>query len=124
MCKVKLFEQELKLSKSQQTVKNYTKQFRMFVDYFNDKDIRYLSDQSIKEYILFLHTIYGYSAIVHAISAIKFYYKHLNSRKRELNLPLPAKPKTIPTVLSIEEVQRIIKKLLLRLHCFKIVLYL
>jgi len=109
MCKVKLFEQQLRLNKSEQTVKNYTKQFKLFVDYFKSQDIRYLSDQSIKEYILFLHTIYGYSAIVHAISAIKFYYKHLNSRKRQLNLPLPAKPKIVPAVLSIDEVKRMIK---------------
>lgn len=109
MCKIKDFEQELKLRYSNQTVNNYTKQFKLFIKYFEGKDIRYLSDDSIKKYILFLHDVYGYSAIVHAISAIKFYYKHINSRKRNLNLPLPPKPKTIPTVLSFEEVKKMIK---------------
>lgn len=109
MCKVKLFEQELRLSKSEQTVKSYTKQFKLFLDYFEGQDIRYLSDQALKEYILFLHTIYGYSAIVHAISAIKFYYLHLNGRKRVINIAHPPKPKTLPTVLSYDEVMKMIK---------------
>ena len=109
MCKLQLFEQELKLRFAEQTVKNYSKQFRLFLDYFKGQDIRYLSDSKLKEYILFLHTIYGYSAIVHAISAIKFYYKHLNSRRRDVYLPLPPKPQTLPSVLSFEEVQKMIR---------------
>ena len=109
MCKIELFEQELSLSKSLQTIKSYTKQFELFVDYFSDKDLRYLSENSIKEYILFLHSIYGYSSIVHAISSIKFYYKYLNKRKRFINIPNPPKPKTIPTVLSIEEIKKMVR---------------
>lgn len=108
MCKIELFEQELLLSKSKQTVKSYKKQFELFLDYFEGQDLRYLSLNSIKEYILFLHNIYGYSSIIHAISAIKFYYANLNGRKRYLDIPKPKKPKTIPTVLSYDEVIKMI----------------
>ena len=69
MCKVKLFEQELRLSKSEQTVKSYTKQFKLFIEYFKSQDLRYISEDAIKKYILFIHEVYGYSSIVHAISA-------------------------------------------------------
>lgn len=106
MCKIKIYERELKLRYSNQTVKSYSRQFKLFLDYFEGQDIRYISSDSIKSYILFLHDIYGYSAIIHAISAIQFYYSNINSRKRNLKIPKPRKPKTIPTVLSIDEVIR------------------
>jgi site-specific recombinase XerD len=108
MCKIELFEQELRLSKSEQTVKVYSKQFRLFLEYFKDQDLRYLPLNSIKEYVLFLHTIYGYSSIIHATSAIKFYYLNLNGRSRKIEIPRPKKPKTIPTVLSYSEVMKMI----------------
>lgn len=108
MCKVEIFEQELRLSKAPQTVRSYSKQFRLFLEYFEGVDIRYLSDTDLKGYILGLHSIYGYSAIVHAIAAIKFYYLSLNSRKRNINLPLPPKPKTLPAVLSIGEIRKMV----------------
>lgn len=109
MCKLELFEQELKLSKSEQTVKSYSRQFKLFLEYFEGADLRYLSKIEIKSYILSLQEIFGYSAIVHAISAIKFYYSKINSRKRILNIPNPPKPKTLPNFLSINEIQLMIK---------------
>lgn len=109
MCKIEIYEQELKLRFSEQTVKAYSSQFKRFVNYFEGDDIRYLSEHSIKKYVLFLHSIYGYSAIIHAISAIQFYYHNVSSRKRNLNLPKPKKPKAIPVVLSFNEVQKMIK---------------
>jgi site-specific recombinase XerD len=108
MCKIELFEQELRLSKSEQTITAYKKQFELFLEYFEGKDLRYLSLNAIKEYILFLHNIYGYSSIIHAISAVKFYYANLNGRKRHLDITHPKKPKTIPTVLSYDEVMKMI----------------
>lgn len=112
MCIIKLFEQELSLSKSHQTVVAYKKQFELFVDYFKDEDLRYVSIDKIKKYILLLHTIYGYSSIIHAISAIKFYYKNINSRKRNIDISKPKKPKIIPTVLSHNEVMCMINSTL------------
>lgn len=110
MCKVKIFERELRLlNRSEKTIQSYSKQFKLFLNYFKDDDIRYLSEDKIKDYILLLHSIYGYSAIVHATSSIKFWYLKLNGRKRKLNLPLPKKPKTLPIILSIDEVMKMIK---------------
>lgn len=108
MCKIQLFEQELGLSKSPQTVKSYSKQFRLFVDHFKGRDIRYLSDNDLKTYVLSLQGLYGYSSIVHAIAAIKFYYLKINKRKRLIQIDLPKKPKTLPTVLSMDEVKKMI----------------
>lgn len=112
MCKTEIYEQELMLRFSNQTVKCYLSQFEKFKEYFSSKDIRYLSEHELKSYILFLHSIYHYSAIVHAISAIQFYYKIITKRKRVINLPKPRKPKTLPTVLSFNEVQKMIKSTL------------
>lgn len=108
MCSIELFERELKLNKAENTVKLYSRQFQLFLDYFEKDDIRYLSESTLKDYILLLHEIYGYSAIVHAITAIKFYYSNVNKRKRFLDLPLPKKPKTLPIYLSYDEVMKII----------------
>lgn len=108
MCIIELFEQELKLSKANQTVKSYTKQFRLFLKYFNGHDIRYISEDNLKKYIISLQAIYGYSSIVHAISAIKFYYSNVCARKRTVKIPNPPKPKTLPVFLSIDEVKRMI----------------
>lgn len=110
MCNIKIFERELRLlKKSEKTIKSYSKQFSLFLEYFKDEDLRYLSENKIKDYVLYLHSIYGYSSIIHAISSIKFWYLRLNSRKRNLNLPLPKKPKVLPIVLSINEVEKMIR---------------
>lgn len=111
MCIIKIFERELKLSKANQTVSNYKRQFELFVDYFKGEDLRYLSVDKIKDYILVLHGVYGYSSIVHAISAIEFYYSKLTSRNRKLDLPRPKKPKVLPTVLSVEEISLILSNI-------------
>lgn len=112
MCKIELFERELKLyGKAGKTIKVYSRQFSLFLEYFKGEDLRYLSESSIKDYILLLHEIYDYSSIVHAISSIEFFYLKLNKRKRKLNLPRPKKGKYIPTVLSIDEVYKMIVSL-------------
>lgn len=108
MCSIERYEQELRLRYSQQTVACYTKQFKLFIEYFEDRDIRYLSLNILKRYILSLHAVFGYSAIVHAVSAIKFYYVNLCPRPRNINLPLPKKPKYLPVVLSFDEVQKML----------------
>ena len=109
MCNIKNFERELTLhGKANSTISQYSKQFQMFIEYFKDSDIRYISESEIKDYLLVLNLKYKYSSIVHAIATIEFYYLNLNSRKRVLNLPRPKKGSYLPEVLSIEEVKLMI----------------
>jgi site-specific recombinase XerD len=113
MCKLSDFEQKLKLfNKAEKTIKAYSRQFKLFIEYFENDDIRYLSNNKIEAYIISLYDTFGYSAIVHAIYAIEFYYLYINSRKRKLNLPRPRKPKTLPIILSGKEVSKMINKTL------------
>lgn len=109
MCNLEKYEQELRLRYSEQTVRSYSSQFKKFCEYFKNRDIRYLSEDEIKVYLLSLQGAYGYSATVHAIAAVSFYYRNVAKRRRLLNLPRPTKPKTLPVVLSFEEVDRMIK---------------
>lgn len=105
MCNIVLFEQELQLhGKSKNTINSYSTEFKRFLKYFENEDIRYISNDKLKSYILSLQGILGYSSIIHSIYSIVFYYKFLNSRKREIFLPKPKKPKTLPIVLSHNEV--------------------
>ena len=77
MCIIQKFERELKLhGKAESTIKSYSCTFKMFVEYFKDEDIRYLSNERLKDYIYSLHGICGYTKIIHSIFCIRFYYKY------------------------------------------------
>lgn len=109
MCIIEKFERELRLLKrSERTIKVYSKSLRIFLKYFENEDIRYLSNDKIKDYIYLLHEILGYTSIIHSIFAIKFYYKNINQRQRNIYLPKPKKPKTIPIVLNHSEILKIL----------------
>ncbi len=97
---------------SKSTYKAYTSYFRQFMDYFIDKDIDFLSHEEINDYILDLmkQKKISVSQQNQRINAIKFYYeKVLNREKVKYGIKRPKKEKKLPTVLSKEEVKRILE---------------
>lgn len=112
MCTIKKFERELILhGKANSTIKCYLSAFKMFIEYFKKEDIRYLSIDKLKDYILGLYKIYRYTTIIHSIFCIRFYYKYVNDRKRNIYLPRPKKSKTIPVILSHHEILKILNNI-------------
>jgi site-specific recombinase XerD len=98
---------------SKNTVKVYRTYFRDFLLHFSGRDPRSISKREIQEYLLYLVTKKRISASQQnqRINAIKFYYEKVLGRKREYYfLNRPKKERKLPSVLSKEEVQKIIKQ--------------
>jgi site-specific recombinase XerD len=105
--------EKLKLKRySENTIRTYTVSFTDFINYYSQKDLLEISDEDIKNYLLYLVEKRKVSASYQnqAINAIKFYYEKVCGRKRlpYITIDRPFKEKILPAVLSEEEVMRII----------------
>lgn len=92
---------------SPHTRTNYKGAFAKFLVYFSGQDIDNLSKKEIEDYIYSLIVDYniGESKQNIIINAIKFYYEQvLNKPKEKYNIQRPKRSKTIPNVLSEEEI--------------------
>ena len=99
---------------SQNTIKTYTSYMRSFVEEFSDKNLESVTAKEINAYILRLIKTRGISSSQQnqRINAIKFYYEKVLSRnKTYYHLNRPRKEKGLPEVLTVEEVELILK------HC-------
>jgi|AntRauTorckE6833_2_1112554.scaffolds.fasta_scaffold00042_71 site-specific recombinase XerD len=98
---------------SRQTIKGYISQVKQFENYIN-KDLLDTNQKEIKKYLIYLKLTKNNSSsyINQAISAIKFFYKEIYPNiDINLNLPRPKKDKKLPTVLSKQEVYKLINSL-------------
>lgn len=96
------------LAKNTQTV--YLSEFKAFVKYFAGEDYRYISRDSIIEYLARLYD-QGYSAskVNQSINAIKFYKEKILGQKRTTYfLKRPRRQKFIPPILSPEQMAQVI----------------
>lgn len=97
---------------SPQTIKTYTHYFKDFQKYFIDKK---LSDISIDEINNYIHELIKEKEISisqqnQRINSIKFYYEKVLGREKEYyKIERPHKEKTLPDVLSKEEIYDMIK---------------
>jgi site-specific recombinase XerD len=97
---------------SPQTIKIYTHYFKEFQVYFRDTDLYTIKVEKINTYIhqLIKEKNISSSQQNQRINAIKFYYeKVLNRTKEYYNIERPHKEKTLPDVLSKEEIYKMIK---------------
>lgn len=98
---------------SDNTVKVYLNMFGIFIKYFAGKDIRYISDINIKQFLL--DTVNNGASISYQnqlINSIKFYYeKVLNRPKKTYYINRPIKEKRLPVLLSQNEICCIIKQI-------------
>ncbi len=113
---------------SDHTVRVYTTYFRDFQEYFEGCDIDRITPEEINGYLVFLINEKGISTCQQnqRINAIKFYYeKVLGQPRRCYTVSRAKREKTLPDVLSKEEVRAILSAVVtnLRLWCMLSVLY-
>ena len=99
---------------SEPTIKTYRLHFQRFLNYCHKMEIENITHEQIRQYLLYLIEERNYSASSQnqAINAIKFYYeKVLGKPVEKYYVPRPRKPKTLPEVLSEEEVTKILKQI-------------
>lgn len=113
---------------SDHTVRVYTTYFRDFQEYFEGCDIDRITPEEINGYLVFLINEKGISTCQQnqRINAIKFYYeKVLGQPRRCYTVSRAKREKTLPDVLSKEEVRAILSAVVtdLRFWCMFSVLY-
>jgi len=96
---------------SESTIKTYTKYFTDFQQAFRGKDMESINTADINEYILKLikEKDISHSQQNQRINAIKFFYEKVLGREKEYYRVLrPRKENKLPTVLSLDEVRRLL----------------
>lgn len=99
---------------SQNTIKTYVSYMRSFREEFSNRELDSITTQEINAYILKLIQIRAISKSQQnqRINAIKFYYEKVLGRKRMYyNVNRPKKEKRMPRILTVEEVELLLK------HC-------
>jgi integrase/recombinase XerD len=108
--------EKLKLKRySSNTIHTYLTAFGDFINYYKEKELEKIDNQEIKEYLLYLVDKRKVSASFQnqVINAIKFYYEKVLQLEKlpYIYIDRPFKDKLLPTVLSEDEVQRIINNI-------------
>ncbi len=94
------------------TMKTYTNYFLQFREYFKNLDVKSINHNQINAYLLELviKNKISVSQQNQRINAIKFYYEKVLGRKREyFHISRPRKENKLPTVLTLEELDKIFK---------------
>jgi len=97
---------------SENTIVIYKEQILRFFNFYNETDPNELTDENVKEYLLFLlrKKRISFSYQKQVISAIKFYFEKIlrrDTKKYYFEIPR-SKERKLPIVLSKEEVRAII----------------
>lgn len=112
---------------SQSTISTYTSLFSAFVNYFQKKELCDITDEEIKNYLLYMvdKRKVSYSTQNQIINSIKFFYEQvLGLEKKKYWINRPRKEKRLPTVLSVEEVMDIIWSIdNIKHQCIVVLLY-
>jgi integrase/recombinase XerD len=102
----------MELRYSPQTIKTYVGLFQEFINFYPTHDIKLIDEPMIIKFLRYL-VIERKVSITYqnqSINAIKFYYeKVLGGQRKFYFIDRPAKEKTLPSVLSTEEVTEILK---------------
>jgi len=97
------------------TIDTYRKVFTDYINYFKTKELDEITDQEIKDYLLYLVDKRKISASLQnqVINGIKFYYEKVLKLDKlpYIYIDRPFKENTLPTVLSEEEIQNIINSI-------------
>lgn len=115
------------LGYSSNTQKTYLHFLRLFSIHFKNENIQIIPKEKIESYIydLIKTKNISYSAQSQFINAIKFYYeKVLEKPKTVYNLTRPQRPKTLPKVMSKNEVKKILNSCKnIKHHCILMLIY-
>jgi integrase/recombinase XerD len=116
---IKLEEHLLINRYSPSTIKTYKTHFRTFLNYYNDINPNDIIDAQIMKYMLHIVTVKKYAKGTQnqVINAIKYYYeKVLHQDRKTYYLKHPKRDKTLPKVMSEDEVIRLFKAVQNRKH--------
>lgn len=100
------------LGYSQKTLKTYSSMLRLYMQFYSSRQVDELTDEDIREYLLYLvdEKKVSQSYQNQAINAIKFYYEQVLGRPTQTYyLQRPKREKTLPTVMSEEEVSKLLR---------------
>ncbi|MBU1128999.1 MAG: tyrosine-type recombinase/integrase [Nanoarchaeota archaeon] len=101
---LKKLEENLKLKNySNQTIKGYLFQVKKYLEYVKDKGI---NQKSAKEFLLNKLSKGNPASVGHNVFAIKYFFREI--LHQELNIPNPKRNKTIPNILTIDEIKNMI----------------
>lgn len=106
------FLQKLELKQySINTAKTYINLFERFINHYKNKELTSINENDIKLYLqLLVQQEKSHSYINQMINSIKFYYEIvLEMPNRFYSIERPIKKEQLPKVISLEEVQNIIK---------------
>lgn len=99
---------------SNDTIHSYQNDLEKFCIFFRNKSLENINKQDICNYLKFLENEnLNSKSIAHNISVLRSFYKFLIISKKTENNPmvfieLPKLPKTLPNVLSIDEVDKLL----------------
>lgn len=99
---------------SEQTIKSYRMNFEEFINYYHKFEIGKIDEKMIVAYLRYLvsERKVSVSAQNQAINAIKFFYERIMGGQRKVYyIDRPRREKTLPSVLSQEEVISILKSI-------------
>lgn len=99
---------------SDNTIKVYTDLFCEFINYYHEVEISHITESMIVDFLRYLVNKRNVSTSYQnqSINAIKFYYeKVLRGPRKVYQIDRPRKEKTLPEVLSTEEVAAILKSI-------------
>ncbi len=99
---------------SPKTIKLYSSMFEEFINYYPLQDIKTIDEPAIIKFLRFLVTERKISITYQnqSINAIKYYYeKVLGGQRKFYFIDRPNKEKTLPSVLSTQEVVDILKQI-------------
>ncbi len=100
------FKRELEIRNfSRKTVKSYIYSIERFLEFCESKGLG-LNENSVKDYIQILLNKKNPSTVSQNLSAIEFFF--FNVLRQKIKIPHPKRNKTIPVVLTIEEVRGLI----------------
>jgi len=89
---------------SRQTIKGYLYSVKNFLEFSKDKG---LNEESVKNYVQKILKDKNPSSVRKDLFAIKFFFEKV--LKQKLILPNPKKNQTIPDILTIEEIRKLIE---------------
>jgi len=99
---------------SKNTIRIYVSMFEEFINYYNSKEINNITEKDILIFLRYLVIERGVSSSYQnqSVNAIKYYYeKVLGTQRKFYFVDRPKKEKTLPIVLSKEEVSVLIKSI-------------
>jgi integrase/recombinase XerD len=106
---------ELERGLSKNTIDAYRRDLILFLDYCNNSDFNNITRMSINRYVLFLHEQhYNPSSVIRKIASIRGLFKWLCANEICLKDPTitierPKLPQKLPKVMTISEIEDILK---------------